>query len=115
VREGRAGREAEGLASFYGEEFEGRLTASGIVFDKDALVAAHPSYPFGTRVRVENLDNGRAVTLRIVDRGPSAENVREGVIIDVSKRAAQVLGFVREGRQRVRVVVVRWGNERPPS
>jgi rare lipoprotein A len=107
---GRSRPAAVGLASFYGKEFEGKLTASGTVFDKDELVAAHPSYPFGTRVRVVNLDNGRSVVVRIVDRGPTQENVNEGVIIDVSRRAAEVLGFVMDGRQKVRLVVLEWGS-----
>lgn len=103
-------REAYGLASFYGAAFEGRRTASGTIFDKEELVAAHPSYPFGTRVRVTNLDNGRSVTLEIVDRGPTDEYVDDGVIIDVSHGAARVLGFLEEGRQRVRVHVLSWGD-----
>src|SRR6187551_618830 len=63
----------EGLASFCGREFHGRRTASGTRFDMNAMVAAHPSYPFGTRVRVTNLTNGRSSTVRVVDRGPAAE------------------------------------------
>jgi rare lipoprotein A len=98
-----------GLASFYGAAFEGRKTASGRVFDKEELVAAHPSYPFGTRLRVINLENGRSVVVSVVDRGPSNDNIAEGVIIDLSERAAQVLGFIADGRQRVRLVVLEWG------
>jgi rare lipoprotein A len=113
----RPEREVVGLASFYGQGdgFHGKRTASGSIFDKNELVAAHPSYPFGTRVRVTNLANGRSVTLRVVDRGPTAENVEEGVIIDVSARAARILGFVEEGRQRVRLVVLEWGGETNPD
>jgi rare lipoprotein A len=66
----------EGLASYYGKEFHGRKTASGIRFDMNAMVAAHPSYPFGTRLRVTNLSNGRSASVRIVDRGP-AQQVQE--------------------------------------
>jgi rare lipoprotein A len=102
-----------GLASFYGERFEGKQTASGFIFQKDQLVAAHPSYPFGTRVRVTSLENGRSVVVRIVDRGPSSENVHDGVIIDLSERAAELLGFIEDGRQRVRLRVLNWG--RPQS
>ena len=58
----------EGLASYYGREFHGKTTASGIRFDMNALVAAHPSYPFGTLLRVTNLANGRSATVRVVDR-----------------------------------------------
>lgn len=104
--------QVEGLASYYGREFEGRQTASGTVFDKEEMVAAHPSYPFGTRLRVVNLDNGRSVVVRVTDRGPSSENVAEGVIIDVSQGAARVLGFLADGRQRVRLIVLSWGDGR---
>ena len=62
----------EGLATFYGEAFHGKTTASGVPFDMKAMVAAHPTYPFGTLVRVTNLANGRAVQVRIIDRGPAA-------------------------------------------
>lgn len=100
----------EGLASFYGEQFHGKTTASGVRFDMKAMVAAHPSYPFGTRVRVTNLANGRAVHVRIVDRGPAAAPRAAGVIIDVSRRAAESLRFVADGRTRVRLEVLRWGD-----
>ena len=100
----------EGLASFYGREFHGRTTASGVRFDMNAMVAAHPSYPFGTRVRVTNLANGRSAVVRVVDRGPAPELQAGGLIIDVSRRAAQTLGFVQRGRTRVRLDVLRWGS-----
>jgi rare lipoprotein A len=99
----------EGLASFYGPGFHGKQTASGINFDMKSMVAAHPSYPFGTVVRVTNVRNGRAVELRIVDRGPARGPRSEGVIIDVSQGAATSLNFVRSGRTPVRVEVLRWG------
>ena len=99
----------EGLASYYGREFHGRLTASGVRFDMNAMVAAHPSYPFGTRVRVTNLTNRRSAIVRVVDRGPAPELQAGGLIIDVSRRAAQALGFVERGRARVRLEVLRWG------
>jgi rare lipoprotein A len=97
----------EGLASYYGREFHGRATASGAPFDMNAMVAAHPSYPFGTVVRVTNLRNGQSVQLRILDRGPAKGPQAAGVIIDVSYGAAERLGFVREGRTRVRVEVLK--------
>jgi peptidoglycan lytic transglycosylase len=75
-----------------------------------AMVAAHPTYPFGTVVRVTSLENGRSVRVRIVDRGPAPGPRAEGVIIDLSERAAGDLGFLRDGRARVRVEVVRWGD-----
>ncbi|HVG55948.1 MAG TPA: septal ring lytic transglycosylase RlpA family protein [Vicinamibacterales bacterium] len=99
----------EGLASYYADWFEGRTTASGTVFDNDAFVAAHPSYPFGSVVRVTNLTNKMSVDLRVVDRGPAAAIRARGVIIDVSRAAAQQLRFIAGGRVRVRVEVLKWG------
>jgi len=96
-----------GLASYYARSFDGQVTASGRRFDNDALVAAHPTYPFGTVVRVTNLTNGRTVDVRIVDRGPALGPRTGGVIIDLSQAAAERLGFVRAGRARVRVEVLR--------
>ena len=100
----------EGLASYYGREFHGRVTASGVRFDMNAMVAAHPSYPFGTRLRVTNLANRRSATVRVVDRGPALELQADGLIIDVSRRAAEALGFVQRGRARVRLEVLAWGS-----
>ena len=100
----------EGLASYYSDQFEGRTTASGTIFDNDALVAAHPSYPFGSLVRVTNLRNQRSIDLRIVDRGPAPAIQARGVIIDVSRAAARQLGFITAGRTRVRVQVLKWGD-----
>ncbi len=85
-REG-PGYDAVGIASWYGRRYHGRRTASGEIFDMNSATAAHPTLPFGTRVQVTNLENGRAVDLRINNRGPF---VRRG-IIDVSRHAAQVL------------------------
>jgi rare lipoprotein A len=99
----------QGLASYYGPGFEGKPTASGVPFDKTAMVAAHPSYPFGTVVRVTNLTNKRQVVVRVVDRGPAKGPRAEGVLIDVSSGAAANLGFLRQGRTRVRLEVLRWG------
>jgi rare lipoprotein A len=100
-----------GLASYYGRAFEGKETASGEIFDKEELVAAHPSYPLGTVARITNLEEGGVVDVRIIDRGPTDENVAEGVIIDLSKGAAQKLGMVKEGRVKVKVEVLRWGTD----
>jgi rare lipoprotein A len=100
----------QGLASYYGPGFEGKRTASGVPFDKTAMVAAHPTYPFGTVVRVTNLANTRRVDVRVVDRGPARGPRAEGVNIDVSSGAAARLGFVRQGRTKVRLEVLRWGD-----
>ena len=83
--------------------------ASGRPFDMNAIVAAHPRYPFGTLLRVTNLRNGRSLTVRIQDRGPASQPQREGVIIDLSRGAAERLGFIRQGRVRVRLEVLEWG------
>jgi len=99
----------EVIASYYGPGFHGKTTASGVRFDMHAMVAAHPSYPFGTLVRVTNLINGRAVQVTIVDRGPAQGPRAAGVLIDLSYGAAQTLGFVQNGRTRVRLEVLRWG------
>jgi rare lipoprotein A len=100
----------EGLASYYGKEFHGKITASGIRFDMNAMVAAHPSYPFGTLLRVTNLANRRSTRVRILDRGPAPQPQADGIVIDLSRRAAEVLGFIQQGRARVRLEVLAWGS-----
>lgn len=99
---GEAGWEQTGLASWYGEPFHGRTTASGERYDQEGLTAAHRSLPFGTWVRVENLDNGRSVRVRITDRGPFVDDR----IIDLSRAAARSLELIGPGTARVRVRVV---------
>jgi peptidoglycan lytic transglycosylase len=99
----------EGLASYYGKEFQGKMTASGVRFDMNAMIAAHPSYPFGTLLRVTNLENGRSTSVRILDRGPAPNLRADGIVIDVSRKAAEVLGFIQQGRARVRLEVLAWG------
>ena len=99
-----------GLASYYGRDFHGQITASGARFDMNALVAAHPTYPFGTRVRVTNLANDRSTAVRIVDRGPAPHLRADGLLIDVSRKAAETLGFIQQGRTRVRLEVLAWGS-----
>jgi len=95
-----------GTASWYGEYFQGRATASGEPFDMHALTAAHPTLPLGTFVRVTNLRNGRVIVVRINDRGP----VVEGRIIDVSYNTARILGFQSRGLQRVRLDIIQPAN-----
>ena len=91
-----------GKASWYGKRYHGRTTASGERFNMNAMTAAHRTLPFGTRVRVTNLANRRSVVLTINDRGPYAGRR----IIDVSRRAAEMLGFIQSGVVRVRVHTV---------
>ena len=95
-----------GLASWYGPGFHGEETASGEIFDQREMVAAHRTLPLGSVVRVTNLENGRRVTLRVIDRGPYGRNFRKGTIVDVSRGAARRLGFVKRGLVRVRLEVV---------
>lgn len=82
-----------GIASFYSDRFQGATTASGEPFDQQALTAAHPSLPFGTKVLVTRPDTGQEVEVLINDRGPFIQ----GRIIDLSKRAASKLGMIRRG------------------
>jgi len=92
----------EGDASWYGPGFAGRTTSNGEVFDPSQLTAAHRTLPFGTWVRVTNLDSGASVEVRINDRGP----FKAGRIIDLSRAAAERIGMVSSGVARVRVEVV---------
>lgn len=91
-----------GIASWYGRPFHGRKTANGEVYDMNTLTAAHKTLPMPTYVRVTNLENGRALTVRVNDRGPFVH----GRIIDMSRRGAQLLGFEDEGTAKVRVEIV---------
>jgi rare lipoprotein A len=97
----RAGTE-EGLVSWYGTRFHDRPTASGELFDSRALTMAHPTLPFGTRVKVTNLRNGRSVIVRVNDRGPQVAER----IADLSLAAAQRLGMLRRGLVRARLEVL---------
>ena len=91
-----------GTASWYGSYFDGKETASGEPFDMYDLTAAHPTLPLGTMVKVTNLRNGRAVVVRVNDRGP----VVEGRIIDLSYQAARELHLEHQGIQTVRLDIV---------
>jgi rare lipoprotein A len=93
---------AEGLASWYGDDFHGRLTANGEVFDMASLTAAHPTLPIPSYARVTNLGNGKSLIVRINDRGPYHGNR----LIDVSNRAAELLEFKGRGIANVRVEYV---------
>ncbi len=93
---------AEGMASWYGDDFHGRLTANGEVFDMTSLTAAHPTLPLPSYARVTNLANGKSLIVRINDRGPYHGNR----LIDVSNKAADLLEFKGNGVARVRVEYV---------
>lgn len=88
-----------GIASWYGQDFHGKATANGEQYDMDTLTAAHRTLPLPVIVRVTNLENGRSLLVRVNDRGPYAR----GRIIDLSRRAAQLLGVIDRGTARVRV------------
>jgi len=91
-----------GVASMYADRLQGRKTASGKRYDKNALTAAHKTLPLGARVKVTDLKSGKSVVVRITDRGP---HVR-GRVIDLSRAAAKELGMVRRGTARVRLEVL---------
>jgi rare lipoprotein A len=91
-----------GTASWYGNPYHGRPTASGEVYDMEARTGAHRILPFGSRIRVENLDNGHSSTMTINDRGPFVE----GRILDVSRRVARELDMLGPGTARVRITVL---------
>lgn len=95
-------RPTEGLASWYGSNFHGRMTANGEIFDRDSIAAAHPTMPLPSYARVTNLQNGHSMIVRVNDRGPYHGNR----VVDVSERAASALGFKGQGTARVRVEYV---------
>jgi rare lipoprotein A len=93
----------EGVATWYGRRHHGRRTANGERFDMNAMTAAHRSLPFGTQIRVTNLDTGEVAELRVNDRGPYSR----GRILDVSRQAAQQLGFGGDdGKAQVRIEAI---------
>jgi rare lipoprotein A len=96
------GYDETGIASWYGEDFHGKYTANGEIFDLNGLTAAHRTLPMPSIVQVTNLENGRSLKLRVNDRGPYAR----GRIIDLSRRAAQLLGFESPGTAKVRVRIL---------
>jgi len=91
-----------GIASWYGKDFHAKTTANGEKYDMYSLTAAHRTLPLPSIVKVTNLENGRSLVLRVNDRGPYAKNR----IIDVSKRASQLLGFQMQGTTKVRVEIM---------
>ena len=91
----------EGIANFYSDKFEGKKTASGEVYDKNALTASHKKLPFGTKVKVTNVENSKSVVVTVNDRMARSNPA----VIDVTRRAAEELGFVRSGRAKVTLEV----------
>lgn len=96
----------EGIASYYAHDFHGKQTSNGEIFDMNALTAAHRTFPFGTKVRVTNLENNKTVIVRVNDRGPFVE----GRMMDLSMGAAKEIDLIRTGTARVRLEVLEWGN-----
>lgn len=96
----------EGRASWYGPGFAGRRTANGEIFDPSQLTAAHKTLPFGTQVRVTNLNNGRSTSVRINDRGP----FKPGRIIDLSRAAAEQIGMIGSGTAPVQLELLGTNN-----
>ncbi|MFW6362303.1 MAG: septal ring lytic transglycosylase RlpA family protein [Spirochaeta sp.] len=103
------GHELEGIASWYGGKFQGRLTANGEVFDTNEMTAAHKTLPFNSIVRVINLNNNQSAEVRINDRGPFVE----GRIIDLSRAGAEAIGMSGTGVAPVKVEVVHYQQESP--
>ena len=96
----------EGVASYYGPNFHGKLTANGEVYDMYGVTAAHKEIPFNTVARVTNLDNGKSLILRINDRGPYIV----GRILDCSYGAAKKLDFINNGTANVKIEIIEWGD-----
>jgi rare lipoprotein A len=96
----------EGIVSYYAHDFHGKQTSSGETYDMNALTAAHRNFPFGTKVRVKNLENNKIVIVRVNDRGP----FKEGRIMDLSLGAAKEIDLILNGTARVRLEVIEWGN-----
>lgn len=97
-----------GVASYYGSKFHKKRTANGEIFNMYKVSAAHKTLPLGTKVRVINLKNGRSLNMTINDRGPYVK----GRVIDLSYKAAQKLGFVNQGTTKVRIEVLRLGDNK---
>ena len=95
-----------GKASWYGGKFHGRLTANGERYNKNGISAAHKTLPFGTEVRVKNLNNGKTLVVRINDRGPFVK----GRIIDLSEGAAKKLDMINDGVVPVKLTILKYGS-----
>jgi len=96
-----------GIASYYADDFHGKKTANGEIFDMHQLTAAHRSFPFNTKVRVTNLGNGKSCVVRVNDRGP----FKLERIMDLSFGAAEALDMMKTGTANVQLEVVEWGSE----
>jgi rare lipoprotein A len=97
-----------GIASYYGKKYHKKKTANGEIFNMNKVSAAHKTYPLGTVVRVTNLSNGKKLKVRINDRGPFVD----GRILDLSLKAAKKLGFVSQGTTKVKIEVLKLGDNK---
>lgn len=100
-----SGYTLEGMASYYADEFRGRKTANGEIYDMNAMTAAHRTLPFGTKVRVTNTNNGKSVVVRVNDRGP----FKDDRIIDLSFGAAKQIELIGSGTARVELEILELG------
>jgi rare lipoprotein A len=89
----------EGLANFYSDNFQGKKMSNGEPYDKDKLTASHKKHPFGTKVKVTNLENSKSVVVTVTDRMAQ----KNPAVIDVTRRAAEELGFIKSGKTKVKV------------
>jgi rare lipoprotein A len=89
----------EGLANFYSDGFQGKKMSNGEAYDKNKLTASHKKYPFGTKVKVTNIENGKSVVVTVTDRMAQ----KNPAVIDVTRRAAEELGFAKVGKAQVKV------------
>ena len=96
----------DGTVSYYAQDFHGKLTSNGETFDMNDLTAAHRTFPFGTKVRVTNLENRKSVVVRVNDRGPFVE----GRIMDLSLGAARQIDLIKTGTTHARLEVLQWGD-----
>lgn len=92
----------EGIANFYSDRFQGKKTASGQIYDKNALTASHKKHPFGTKVKVTNIESRKDIVVTVTDR----MGRKNPAVIDVTRRAADELGFTKAGKARVKLDVV---------
>jgi len=106
VNPGKVLLRLEGVASYYADDFHGKMTSNGEIFNMNDLTAAHRTFPFGTKVRVTNLDNNKIVVVRVNDRGPFIE----GRLIDLSLGAAKEIDLIQKGTTRVLLEVLEWGD-----
>lgn len=98
----RTGKVLKGIASYYHDSLHGNKTASGQIYNKNKMTAAHKTLPLGSKVRVTDVRTGKSIVVRVNDRGPFVK----GRIIDLSRRAASELGMIKRGVTRVRVEVL---------